>query len=109
MTCKLSSFPSDLKHSVLTLSWYPYSSALPCWTENTQRKQSGGVIWTKGTIEVRGGNFSKNDGNDLGGVIYSADESATFVTGGEFKENEANDGGVIYVGSEFQLSVSGGT
>ncbi|CAM9293851.1 unnamed protein product, partial [Laminaria digitata] len=68
----------------------------------------GGVVWTKGKIEILGGRFLGNTASGLGGVINSADGSTTILAGGVFQENSAIDGGVVYVGDESDLWVEGG-
>ena len=67
------------------------------------------MIWTKGKVEIMGGQFLRNEASGDGGVIISADGSTTTLTGGVFEENEAFDGGVVYVGEDSELWVEGGT
>ena len=73
------------------------------------KKQGGGVIWTKGKVEILGGHFFNNDASGKGGVIISSDGSTTILAGGVFEKNRAFDGGVVYVGEETELWVESGT
>lgn len=65
-------------------------------------------MWTKGRIEIFGGEFVDNKASGKGGVIISADDSTTILAGGMFEENEALDGGVVHVGDGCNLWVEGG-
>ena len=66
------------------------------------------MIWTKGKVEIIGGQFLGNDASDDGGVIISADGSTTILAGGVFKGNKAFDGGIVFVGEGSELRVEGG-
>lgn len=78
------------------------------WPGFNNDTQSGGVISTKGTLNILGGEFRGNRAEDRGAVIRSDDESTTELAGGVFIENYAADGGVVFVESNSQLTVSGG-
>ena len=58
----------------------------------------GGAIYALGTVTVTSGTFTGNKASDLGGAIYSFNNSAQSVTisGGEFSQNEAKFGGVVF-------------
>lgn len=70
--------------------------------------QNGGVIWSKGTINIKGGVFLENKSKEHGGVFYIEAESKLTVTGGRFETNTAEDGGVAAVYDNSTLQVEGG-
>lgn len=65
-------------------------------------------MWTKGTIEVRGGQFLHNSARNSGGVVNLGDKSTMVLADGEFQGNQAPDGGVVFVGSDAHVLVSEG-
>ena len=78
------------------------------WSKQ-KKIQGGGVIWTKGKVDIMGGEFVGNEASSDGGVIISADGSTTLLAGGVFGGNTAIDGGVVHVGERSELWVEGGT
>ena len=66
------------------------------------------MFWTKGKLNITGGNFSKNDGSEKGGVVFASQESSVALYNGHFEDNTANDGGVVFVDEDATLVVHGG-
>lgn len=65
-------------------------------------------MWTKGELNIVGGDFVENQAEN-GGVVYASEKSMINLTGGNFFRNEALDGGAVYVDKGAALSVKGGT
>ena len=66
------------------------------------------MFWTKGKLNITGGNFSKNDGSDNGGVVFASQKSSVALHNGHFEDNIADDGGVVFVDKDVKLVVHGG-
>lgn len=85
-----------------------FCSVLLAGKNKIKTKQSGGVIRTKGILDILDGNFLGNRAKDVGGVIISSDNSTVTLKGGVFEGNNATDGGVVDVGLDSELLVTGG-
>lgn len=66
------------------------------------------MFWSKGEINIFGGNFTKNMASEGGGVISASYGSTTTLAGGLFENNEASNGGVITSGKNSNVSVGDG-
>lgn len=71
--------------------------------------QSGGVIWSKGELNIRGGRFSENSASEGGGVIHAAGSCSATLTAGVFENNQALNGGMVYVGDDAAVVIQGGS
>lgn len=70
--------------------------------------QNGGVVWTKGDINISGGMFTENTTPESGGVFFGSEESSITLDGGMFEKNMAEDGAVASVSDGSTLRVENG-